>query len=359
VSDTEPASHPAVFFDGQTSRRRNVVLRFTDAIEIVEDGTQLASWQYANIRRVDAPSGVMRLWSADALPLARLELRDEAAQRAVEQCCHALTGPGGAQPISIVRIAAWSLAAAAVIIGMIWLGVPVAANQLAEVLPINWERLLGDAMDTQVRTMFPGPACTRPEGVAALGKLVASLQSAAQLRIPPRPMVLNSAVPNAFALPGGRIYVLSGLLDRTRSPDELAGVLAHEFGHVAHRDGVRRLIRDGGTAFLVGLLFGDISGAGAVVFGARSLLNAAYSRDIEAGADGFATTVMHRLGRPTAPLGDLLLRIAGPGEEELSILRDHPLTPDRARRLAEDGAAPTGPELLDAAEWRALRTICR
>jgi predicted Zn-dependent protease len=118
------------------------------------------------------------------------------------------------------------------------------------------------------------------------------------------------------------------------------------------------LIRDGGTAFLVGLLFGDVSGAGAALFAARSLLSAAYSRDIEAGADGFGITVMHRLGRPTAPLGDLLQRLTGPGDVQLSLLQDHPLTPDRVRRLKQEDAAPTGPDLLDPVEWQALRRIC-
>jgi Zn-dependent protease with chaperone function len=226
-------------------------------------------------------------------------------------------------------------------------------------MPLGWERPLGQAIDQQVRAVFPGAPCTKPDGKAALAKLVEELQSAAHLPIAPDPVVLHSGIPNAFALPGGRVYILSALLDRAQSPDELAGVLAHEFGHVSHRDGVRHLIRDGGTAFLVGLLFGDISGAGAALFAARSLLSAAYSRDIEAGADAFAAGVMHRLGRPTAPLGALLLRIAGPGKEEFSILDDHPLTPERARRLEQDDAAPTGPELLTPEEWRALRAICR
>jgi Zn-dependent protease with chaperone function len=354
-----PAAQPAVFFDGQTNRRRIVELYFADSVEIVEDAAPLATWQYANIRRVDAPAGIMRLWCTDAPPLARLDLRDPAAQRNVERLCHALTGPGGVRPISVLRIAAWSLAAAAVIAGMIWFGVPIAANQFAEVLPASWERPLGDAMDKQIHAMFPGPACTSNEGQLALTKLVDSLQSAAHLPIAPYAVVLRSPIPNAFALPGGRVYILSGLLSRARSPDELAGVLAHEFGHVSHRDGVRRLIRNGGTAFLVGLLFGDVSGAGAALFAVRTLLDDAYSRDVEAGADGFAITVMHRLGRPTAPLGDLLLRIAQPGEEEFSLLRDHPLTPDRARRLAEEDAAPTGPDLLDPNGWVALRTICQ
>jgi Zn-dependent protease with chaperone function len=350
---------PGVFFDGQSNRRRVVELGFSGELDIREDGRVVASWPYGDVRRVDAPGDAMRLCCVSALPLARLEVRDPAARREVERLCLALTGPGGAQPISVLRIAAWSVAATVAIVGMIWFGVPVVADQLAEVLPISWERPLGQAVDKQVRVLFPGAPCTKPEGQAALTKLVATLQSAAHLPIVPDPVVLHSSVPNAFALPGGRVYILSALIARARSPDELAGVLAHEFGHISHRDGVRRLIRDGGSAFLVGLLFGDITGAGAALFTARSLLSAAYSRDIEAGADAFADVVMHRLGRPTAPLGALLLRLAGPGEEaQFSVLRDHPLTPERARRLEEDDTVATGPPLLDAAEWHALRTVC-
>jgi Zn-dependent protease with chaperone function len=262
------------------------------------------------------------------------------------------------QRISVARIVAWSLAAAVVIVGLVWYGVPVVADQLAEALPISWEQPLGEAVDKQIRVLFPGNPCTAPDGRAALSKLVTELQAAARLPIAPDPIVLRSPIPNAFALPGGRVYVLSTLLNRAKSPDELAGVLAHEFGHVSHRDGLRRLIRDGGTAFLVGLLFGDVSGAGAALFATRSLLSAAYARDIEAGADEFAITVMHRLGRPTMPLGDLLQRLVGPGELQLSLLRDHPLTPDRVRRLQQEDKAPSGPELLNPVEWRALQKVC-
>jgi Zn-dependent protease with chaperone function len=335
-----------------------IELRLANTVEIIENGTCLASWPYSDIRRVDAPAGAMRLSCVGAAPLARLELRDPASWREVENRCPALGGPGGVQRISVVRIVAWSLAATVVIVGLIWFGVPAVADQLAEALPIGWERPLGEAVDKQVRVMFPGNPCTAPDGRAALRKLVAELQTAARLPIVPDPVVLHSPVANAFALPGGRVYVLSTLLGRAQSPDELAGVLAHEFGHVSHRDGLRRLIRDGGTAFLVGLLFGDVSGAGAALFATQSMLSAAYARDIEAGADGFAITVMHRLGRPTAPLGDLLQRLTGPGEAQLSLLRDHPLTPDRVRRLQQENAAPSGPDLLTPVEWQALRRIC-
>ena len=64
------------------------------------------------------------------------------------------------------------------------------------------------------------------------------------------------------------------------------------------RDGLRRLVRDGGTSFLVGLMFGDVTGSGAVFMTGRSVLSASYTRDDETGADRFAVSVMHAWSGP-------------------------------------------------------------
>jgi len=354
---------PAVFFDGRSSRRHIVALAFTDRLEIADpaepNGPLLAVWPYDAIRRVDSPEGALRLACAMGPPLARLELRDPAERANVLWLCRSLDGPGSsAGSISVGRIVAASIAAGAAIIGMVWLGMPVLANRLAAVMPYAWEMPLGDAVDSQVRELFGSP-CANPAGAAALGKMVDRLQTAAHLPIPPDPMVLRSPIANAFALPGGRIYVLSGLLKISETPDELAGVLSHELGHVAHRDGLRRLIRDGGTSFLVGLMFGDVTGSGAVLMAARSVLSASYSRDDESGADRFAVSIMHGLGRPTAPLGVLLERITGPGRQEApSILRSHPLTAERKAMLEAENVPATGPALVEDGEWQDLKRTC-
>ena len=86
---------------------------------------------------------------------------------------------------------------------------------------------------------------------------------------PLRPAVLRVRVPNAVALPGGRIYVFQGLIDKAESPDELAGVIGHEIGHVAHRDGTRAVLQSAGLSFLLGMLLGDFVGGGAVVIAAH------------------------------------------------------------------------------------------
>jgi predicted Zn-dependent protease len=353
---------PAVFFDGQSSRRRVVALAFTERLEITEPGegesAGIASWPYDQVRRVDGPEDALRLACTAAPPLARLELRDPTARAEILRRCPALDGPGSATAVSVRRIAVASLAAAVAIVGMIWFGMPLLANRLAEITPYSWEKPLGEAVDPRVRAIF-GAACERPEGAAALHSLVRRLQTAAELPIAQEPAVLRSAVPNAFALPGGRVYVLSGLLVQAQSPDELAGVLAHEFGHVVRRDGLRRLIRDGGTSFLVGLMFGDVTGSGVVLMAGRIVLSASHTRVAEEDADAFAVTVMHRLGRPAAPMGALLQRISGPAPDgPPSILRDHPLPAERKTMLERDDAAPSGPALLDEAEWKELKRIC-
>lgn len=347
-----------VFFDGVTNRRHVVALRLSDALEIVEDDRIIAIWPYANLRIVDAPQGAARFWCTDAPPLARLECRDAALAEAIAQRCTNPTGPGGVRPVSTGKIAFWSIAATLSIIATIWFGVPLLADEIADTMPYSWERPLGQAADKQIRVLLQADACTNADGVRALNKLVAGLRAGTDLQVTPDPVVLRSPIPNAFALPGGRVFVLSSLLDKSEDADELAGVLAHEFGHLSHRDGLRRLIRNGGTGFLVGLLFGDVSGSGGAFLAVRSLLNAAYSREVEEGADTFGIELMHKLGRPTAPLGRLLTRISGKGAEEFSLLNDHPMTPDRVARLEQPFAGTEGPPLLTSDEWKALKSIC-
>ena len=60
--------------------------------------------------------------------------------------------------------------------------------------------------------------------------------------------VLNSSVPNAFALPGGYVYVTRGLLPLVNNEDELAGVVGHEIGHVAARHSVQKISKQGPIA---------------------------------------------------------------------------------------------------------------
>lgn len=348
----------AIYFDGRSSRRHLVTPRFREQLQLDEPDQPKVAWPYDDIRRADSPSGILRLLCLSALPLARLEIRDPALAAELVARCPKIDenrpGRGGVAPI-----VGWSLAAAASIVAMVWFGVPLAADRLTPLVPQSFERRLGTVADGQVRVMFGNKVCTNVAGQAAFTKLVDRLRSAAGLDPSIQSAVLSTPVPNAFALPGGRVYLFDGLLAKAQNPDEIAGVLAHEFGHLKHRDSTRNLIRSGGTSFLIGLLFGDVSGSGAMIFASRTLVTASYSREVEQSADDFSIDVMHKLGRPTKPMGELLFRVTGKqGDHSLSILEGHPLTEDRLQHMTDADKPASGPPLLSAQEWQSLKTIC-
>jgi predicted Zn-dependent protease len=91
-----------------------------------------------------------------------------------------------------------------------------------------------------------------------------------------RTQVVRRDETNAMALPGGQIYVFRGLIAKADNPDEVAGVIAHEIGHVAHRDGTKAVLQGAGLSFLFGMLLGDFVGGGAVVFAVKTVLQSSY-----------------------------------------------------------------------------------
>jgi Zn-dependent protease with chaperone function len=190
------------------------------------------------------------------------------------------------------------------------------------------------------------------------------LEAAATLPFSLSAAVIRRPEANAIALPGGRVYVFQGLVAKANNPDELAGAIAHEMGHVAQRDGVRVLMQAAGLSFLFGMLIGDFSGGGVAVMAMRTVLQSSYSRETEAAADGYGAALLGRLGRDPRALGAILVRIAGTPGPMAKILLDHPEAQERAAAIealagpragSRDGADTP---LLDAAEWAALKRIC-
>ncbi len=235
---------------------------------------------------------------------------------------------------------------------------------------------LGDGVDNQIRTWLntgkhgrfecgqgddlPSMQASR----AAFDRLVRRLETAAGLPLPVRAAVVRRTEANAIALPGGRVYVFEGLIDKAETPDELAGVIAHEMGHIAHRDGVRAVMQASGLSFLFGMLIGDFSGGGAAVIAMRTVLQSSYSRETEAAADAFGAELVVKLARDPRALGTILMRIAGESGTNAKILLSHPEARDRADAL--DAIAHTAPPsqtggaaLLSSTEWTALKRICR
>jgi Zn-dependent protease with chaperone function len=374
LPDSDPAvpSGPAIYFDGTCSARHEVKVEAARAglriIAAKSAGRLLDEWAYADLRRMSAPDGVLRLGRCGETLLARLEVRDPDLASAIEDRAETLDRGGAGERRLRRKIAALSFAACVSLIITAIYGVPELATRLVPFVPISAERKLGEAVDKNVYAALDsqhlGPAliCGRNtgelKGRAALDKLVGKLAAAAALPVELRVDVIRRTEPNAVALPGGRIYVDQGLIDQAQTPDELAGVLAHEMGHVAARDGTRVVLQTAGLSFLFGMMLGDFVGGGAVVIAARTVLKSSYSRRVESAADAYSVALMQEAGGDPHALAAILARIVVDKKHGLAILRDHPETKDRIAAINAVQAGTPSVPFLDVAEWNALKQIC-
>ncbi len=109
--------------------------------------------------------------------------------------------------------------------------------------------------------------------------------------------VLNSETVNAFALPGGRIAVYSGILDSIDTPESLAALLAHESSHVELHHSMKSIFRTLSGYLVVSLVLGDVGGATAIVFqNINAFQGLEYSRSMEKEADVRGLEVMQKSG---------------------------------------------------------------
>lgn len=362
-------SGPATFFDGMTSARRDVTVDLApNALRILgPDGSTLAEWRYDRLEHRSAPDEALRLGQVGSPVLARLEVRDPQLAAEIDNRSLPIDRSGRGERRLRAQVVVWSLAAtASLLLVAVW-GVPRIATELAPLVPYSVERKLGAAIERQVRASLAsrhaGAAfeCGEQPGRAAFDKLMDRIETAAALPIPLKTLVVRLPDANAIALPGGYIYVFQGLIDDAKTPDELAGVIAHEIGHVAHRDGTRSVLQTAGLSLMFGMLLGDFVGGGAVVLAAKSILQTSYTREVETAADAHSVALMKQIDGDPRALGAILQRIAGTSHPGPKILADHPDTRDRVARIeAAAGAAPAAPAkpLLTHAEWAALKNIC-
>jgi predicted Zn-dependent protease len=180
--------------------------------------------------------------------------------------------------------------------------------------------------------------------------------------------VVDSADANAFALPGGHVYVTRGLLALVNQEDELASILGHEIGHVAARHSVRRMTVAAPFAVLTGipaLLTGIVSPAlGNTIAGAGQLAGglvlAPYSRDQEREADRLGMELAALAGWDPASMSSFLSTLerdeqASGATRRASWLDTHPATPERVRQsAARADELERGPRAPDSGNRTAL-----
>lgn len=147
---------------------------------------------------------------------------------------------------------------------------------------------------------------------------------------------------NAFALPGGQVFITEGLLQRLKTEDQIAGVLGHETGHVVHRHSAEQMAKGQLGALLgaaAGVASDDGSGRGRnaqiVAATVNQMMQLRYSRQDESEADRYGVDAMAEAGYdPHAMLEVLeILKQASTGPRPPEILSSHPLPETRIAEL--------------------------
>jgi len=216
--------------------------------------------------------------------------------------------------------------------------IPTTGRRAFIVLSWNQEIALGREAAPELEKEFGGPLDNLPVQayVRTVGQRVAGAVRHADLpKLPYQFTVLDSDAVNAFALPGGPVFVTRGLLGNLKTEGQLAAVLAHEIGHINSRHGSQQISRQMGIQVL---LAAAAAAAGRTEKGARmatqaedlakvvvGLVNLKYSRGMESEADRFGLDYLAASGYDPREMANLLgVFVSMGGARPPEILSTHP-----------------------------------
>jgi predicted Zn-dependent protease len=215
------------------------------------------------------------------------------------------------------------------------------AENAATQLPISVDEQLGKTAAESMRAKYNVGKKPSPEEVKRVERIFDELRNALSeedKRTLPNPRVTVVVDPqvNAFALPGGEVFVLTGLLDRVGpdGDDLIRGVLAHELGHAVKRHGVRGLARSAAFGVVIALVAGNVDElVVALAAGASQLDGLSHSREMESEADTFGLELLERSHHSGEGLAKFLESLGSQPVPEL--LSTHPDPVERARVIRE------------------------
>jgi predicted Zn-dependent protease len=241
-------------------------------------------------------------------------------------------------------------------------GIPAAAKVVAARVPVSWEEALGHNV---VEQFAPAEMrCSDPDMTRLVAEMTSRLAAAAPSPYRFHVTLLRVPALNAFAAPGGYVVVFQGLIEATRRPEELAGVLAHEFEHIVQKHTTRMLLQKTTTGLMISALTGDLSGA--VAFGAsaaHTLGTLRYNRAMETEADVEGIKMLSAAGYdPTAMIDffETLKKKTADLPQPAAYFSSHPSTDERIatlKSLAARGKPKSSP--FAKVNWAELKQRCR
>ena len=347
-------------YDGRTADRQPVTVSFEPAgIRVSLADGQSAVWPISEVRQTQGSfsSEMLRLeYGTD--PVQALFVEQPGFGAAMRRAFPGVnpTLRGHRQTARLIGISV-AVVAAAIVVYL------VAANPIADALarqtPPEWERRLGE--DVGKRLAPDHRQCTDSVGLAAMRGMLDRLVAAApvtpyQFRL----VVVRDTTINAFAAPGGFVAVNEGLLAAAKSPEEVAGVLAHEIQHVMHRHSVRSIIREAPVRIAIAFMFEGGMETIANIAGGLGALSYRRADEAEADRDGMRLMQTAKVDdRAMVSFMRTLARENARAPRLVSYLSSHPHTETRVQELeglVQQGSAAT--PLMSDATWQRVKAMC-
>jgi predicted Zn-dependent protease len=351
----ERRRYHAQFLDGWSLAEQQVLVEAVDgALRITDAAGHLkGTWDAAGLHSDAMQEGGVLHVTHDSAQQETLVVRDPELERVVLAMCKRVVSlPGGKNRWRFIGLTFASLVALG---AGLYFGAPIAARFVARQIPLEQERALG----AQVELFLDFSRCKDESAQSALETLAKKITHDASEVYETR--LMDSEMPNAFALPGGIVIMTTGLLRMADDEAEIAGVLAHEIEHVTQRHVLAGFLRDAVLSAVWALTMGDYAGLMVIdPTTAYRIANLEFSRSDEMEADAGAVKRLHRAGLSHTGLLKFFERIqhgesSADGPEWLST---HPSTDARIARLKdiEDLASPV--RALDADQLAALKNAC-
>lgn len=233
-----------------------------------------------------------------------------------------------------------------------WLNAERIAGWAADRVSLDQEQYLGDMafaqMRPQLKLIEQGPALDMVSGIGR------QLTQGSRYRY--QWFVAEGKAVNAFAMPGGYVVVFSGLIEQARTPEEIAGVLAHEVQHVELRHSLKNMLHGLGWRAVLSLALGDFAG-GVWANMADQLGSLKFGRDLEREADMQGLAALKRAGIAPEGMASFFEQMAKRDGGQVALLSSHPASDERLAAIraaiAAQGAYPTRPLSYDLAAIKA------
>ena len=251
---------------------------------------------------------------------------------------------------------------------------PVTGKMQLDLISLDQEVAMGDQAAPEFEAEFDDKV-NNPVLQAYVREIGAKLAAVSHRQeVTYRYALLRSKTPNAFALPGGRIYVTAGLMTRMTNERQLAAVLGHETIHVAAEHNVQGLQKQMGVEMLaslagkvIGGTAGEVAEVGTKIAGSMAVLS--YGREDELEADSYGVRYMTKAGYNPYGMVELLAVLQSLSDAEEpgrigAMMQSHPLTSERieeAKETIDDLPGEHSPRAADprAAAFLGMRTLLR